>query len=721
MAALKCKMCGGDLIIEEGKSVAECDYCGIRQTVPSADNEKKMALFARAHKLRFNCEFDKASGIYESIIADFPEEAEAYWGLVLCKYGIEYVDDPATGNKVPTCHRSSFESIMEDDDFEQVMENADTMSRSVYREEAKQIEELRKSIIEVSSREEPYDIFICYKETDENGERTVDSAIAQDVYDALTQNGYRVFFSRITLEDKLGQEYEPYIFAALNSAKIMLAFGTSYDYYNAVWVKNEWSRFLQLIAKGEKKYLIPCYKNIDAYDMPKEFAKLQAQNMGTVGAIQLLLRGIENILPKKDTVGGKEQAAAQQSTPQSATVDTLLKRAYMYLEDGDWKNAEDYFNRVLDIVPENADAYLGKLMAEYKVKKESDLQYLQQRIDLSTNYKRVLNYGSDDIKQRLKSYDAIIRNRIGQKNLQLQEIENKKKEIQTEVFDADEKLQKAEAERESIQKEIDHRTGGAFAQLETKIKAKNIEIAKCNENIKKVVPVILTLIVLFAAIAILALAVLGIAVGGGRSAPDFIPSYDSAVGMVIIECIVGVLFLSFVYAYNNHSGALFFAMLLGGGCIYLLMLIICACIENGGVLNVIFKVLYNVAIGWLLGGDDVLTSATYLSAAAFSTAAFFIIAFILGCKESHTRRKSKKAMQTLLFDLGKLQGEYDRSKASLSGELAQLSARLEVAKKNCDIILSDNRSRLRKLNLEYNKLAAAANVRAEALIPQKYL
>ena len=63
----------------------------------------------------------------------------------------------------------------------------------------------------------------------------------------------RVFFSRITLEDKLGQEYEPYIFAALNSAKVMLAFGTCYDYYNAVWVKNEWSRFLQLMELGQKK------------------------------------------------------------------------------------------------------------------------------------------------------------------------------------------------------------------------------------------------------------------------------------------------------------------------------------------------------------------------------------------------------------------------------------------------------------------------------------
>ena len=155
MAIIKCKMCGGDLIIDPDSTVAECEYCGSRQTVPTADNEKKLTLFARANRLRAACEFDKAAGIYEGIVADFPEEAEAYWGLILCKYGIEYVDDPATGKKIPTCHRSSFECVLDDHNFELVMENADGMARRVYREEAKTIEELRKGIVEVSSKEEP--------------------------------------------------------------------------------------------------------------------------------------------------------------------------------------------------------------------------------------------------------------------------------------------------------------------------------------------------------------------------------------------------------------------------------------------------------------------------------------------------------------------------------------------------------------------------------------
>ncbi len=435
MAIIKCKMCGGDLILEEGSNVAECEYCGSRQTVPTADNEKKMNLFARANRLRANNEFDKASGVYESIVADFPEEAEAYWGLILCKYGIEYVDDPATGKKIPTCHRSSFDIVMDDPNFELVMENADPIARRVYREEAKQLEELRKGIIEVSSKEEPYDIFICYKETAEDGQRTLDSVLAQDVYDMLTENGYRVFFSRVTLEDKLGVEYEPYIFAALNSAKIMLAFGTDYDYYNAVWVKNEWSRFLQLIAKGEKKTLIPCYKNIDAYDMPKEFAKLQAQDLGKVGAMQDLLRGIKKILPGNRTVQ-KEQPALQPVVQQvgqtgGPSVPVLLKRGYMSLEDGQWGKAKELFDQVLNLDVENAEAYLGTVMANEYLSSIDSFQsaFVESKIKTDFNLQRARQFANEEKKAWFRVLDAerekVIKQKKEEEEIAKRELANK--------------------------------------------------------------------------------------------------------------------------------------------------------------------------------------------------------------------------------------------------------------------------------------------------------
>ena len=394
---IKCKMCGGDLRIEEGTTVAECEYCGTKQTVPNADNEKKIKLFERANRLRAACEFDKAAGVYESIVADFDTEAEAYWGLILCKFGIEYVDDPATGDKVPTCHRSSFDSVLEDPNFELVMENSDAVSRKVYRDEAKAIEELRRSIIEVSSKEEPYDVFISYKELDASGERTIDSVIAQDIYKELTNEGYRVFFSRISLESKLGVEYEPYIFAALNSARVMIVVGTDYDNFNAVWVKNEWSRYLALIASGQKKTLIPCFKNIDAYDMPREFNKLAAQDMGKVGAMQDLLRGVEKLL-------GKNEGNAAAHSDSKSAAEPLLTRAFMFLEDGNWKEADKYCEKVLDQDHENAQAYLGKLMAECCVRRKEELKDCRESFDDSSNFKKVVRFGDKQLVDELESY-----------------------------------------------------------------------------------------------------------------------------------------------------------------------------------------------------------------------------------------------------------------------------------------------------------------------------
>ena len=390
-------MCGGTLEVAEGNNIAECEFCGTKQTVPSLDDEKKITLFTRANRLRFANEFDKAAGMYESIISDFPEEAEAYWGLVLCKYGIEYVDDPLTGRKIPTCHRVSYDSVMDDENLEMALEYSDLSARSLYREEAKTIEEIRTKILEVSSTADPYDIFICYKETDFVGNRTIDSVIAQDIYDRLTEKGYKVFFSRISLEDKLGQGYEPYIFAALNSAKVMLAIGTDYEYYNAVWVKNEWSRFLKLMASDNTKYLIPCYKDLDAYDMPKEFRHLQAQDLGKVGAYQDLLRGIEKIIKPVVIIEN-----INENSDAGPRTDALTKRGYLELEAGHWDKAKEFFDQILNMDAECGDAYLGLFMTEKRIKDEVSLQqYIldpDQDLDLNSSeeWKRALRFSSNE-------------------------------------------------------------------------------------------------------------------------------------------------------------------------------------------------------------------------------------------------------------------------------------------------------------------------------------
>ena len=304
-------------------------------------------------------------------------------------------------------------SILTDEDYLAAVENApDEESRRIYQEEAARIAEIQKGILAISANEKPYDVFICYKETDENAQRTRDSQWAQDVYYGLTEQGLKVFFSRITLEDKLGQQYEPYIFAALNSAKVMVVVGSRPEYFNAVWVKNEWSRYLSLMKHDHKRLLIPCYRDMDPYDLPEELSMLQSQDMSKIGFMQDLLRGIQKVMqqPTSAPQGVRVETATVETNAPGVT--SLLKRAALFLEDGDTASAREYYDRVLDIDPECAEAYMGKVCAETGCRKESDLGALNYCVDMRGDWQKAVRFASAAQKQKYEGYMANVRARV---------------------------------------------------------------------------------------------------------------------------------------------------------------------------------------------------------------------------------------------------------------------------------------------------------------------
>lgn len=409
MSVFKCKMCGGTIEFEQGATVGVCDSCGTKQTLPRLDDDRKANLYDRANHFRRNNDFDKAMSIYEQVLNEDNTDAEAYWSLVLCRYGIEYVEDPASRKRIPTVNRAQFTSIFADEDYKSALQYADGYQKTIYEDEAKAIDEIQKGILAISQKEEPFDVFICYKETDANGRRTQDSVLANDLYHQLTEEGFKVFFSRITLEDKLGTAYEPYIFAALNSAKAMVVLGTKPEYFNAVWVKNEWSRYLALIKNGAKKMLIPAYRDMDPYDLPEEFSHLQAQDMSKLGFMQDLIRGIKKIIEadapkqtvKETVIVGANNAA---TTP-------LLERVSLFLEDGKWQDANIYCEKVLDIDPKNAEAYLGKLMVELQVRNRKQLADCAEPFDDRDNYSKVLRFGDEALEKEMRGYITHINER----------------------------------------------------------------------------------------------------------------------------------------------------------------------------------------------------------------------------------------------------------------------------------------------------------------------
>jgi uncharacterized repeat protein (TIGR02543 family) len=415
MAMYKCKMCGGDLDPKEGESVVTCPFCGTKQTIASNDSEKKTNLFNRANALRLRNEFDKALLAYQAILAEFPDEAEAYWGIVLCRYGIEYVDDPATKKKKPTMHRASFESIVQDVDYKNALAKADVVARQEYQAEAEEIATIQKNILAISQKEDPFDVFICYKESDDSGKRTKDSVLAQQIYDELTEKGYKVFFSRVTLEKKIGVLYEPYIFAALNSAKIMLVVGTKAEYFNAVWVKNEWSRFISLMSSHGDRYLIPCYGEMNAYDLPEEMLNFQAQDLSKLGFMQDLLRGIDKLMghdaPKVET---KEKTTIIQS---DVNIPSLLKRSEILIGDGNYEKADSLLEKILDNDPTNSQAYLYKLLEDLQLHRVNELEAQPKPLDDQDNFQKAYQFGDSEQKKRLDALNQAIKDRIEEERL----------------------------------------------------------------------------------------------------------------------------------------------------------------------------------------------------------------------------------------------------------------------------------------------------------------
>ena len=389
MGGLKCKMCGSNLDIGDSITVCKCEKCGTSQTVPDIEDDKELKLFERAGRLRFNCDFDKAAGIYNTITDSYTEEAEGYWGLILCKYGIEYADN-ASGKKVPVCHRISYDSVMDDEDFELVMENSDSESRAIFREEAKIIEENRKKYIQIAESEQPYDIYISYRAKDDNGDKTAVSEIAGHLYNKLTSARYRVFLSEAALKGKKQSDCEPYIYSALNSANVMLALGTSYDDYNDVWVKNEWNRYLEIAEKNKNKCLIPCYKDVDEYDIPKEFAGLKVCQLGNDDTFNNIMAEIANVVkpesvnqpaPEPEKAEPAEEIELEEiEIIEPVDINKLLDEGFSAISDKNWKEANKLFFQVLDEEPDNSKAYWGQLLVQQEctnAREMADNLYLQ--------------------------------------------------------------------------------------------------------------------------------------------------------------------------------------------------------------------------------------------------------------------------------------------------------------------------------------------------------
>ncbi len=380
MAILKCKICGNALENTGNAVTAFCGTCGVRQTLPKTMDDALKSLFNRANQLRFKNEFEKAETIYKEILEQDSGEAEAYWGIVLCRYGVKYENDFNTSEQKLNCYRVHSRSIFEDAEYLAAVDYSEPLQQNIYESEAYKIDRIQKNILGIVANEAPFDVFLCCEKPNDNNQTP--SILADEIYDQLTKEGFRVFYAPAVWKHPFNGK-EAYSLAALYSAKMMLVIGTARENFTEIWVKNEWSYYLKLMKNDPSKQLIPCYRDMDSGELPSEFSVLEARDMSKISFLVEIIREIRKMAPQKS-----EPALHSEASP-------LLRRIQLFLEDGDFKQADDLCERVLDKEPENASAYIGKLLAEFHCHSREELAERVYLIDTSKHYHKILRFGSE--------------------------------------------------------------------------------------------------------------------------------------------------------------------------------------------------------------------------------------------------------------------------------------------------------------------------------------
>lgn len=291
-----CNICGGNYVPKNGRWV--CEACGAFK--PEEINNEELTLIYRAEEEIRCTNFEDAEDTFSHVIELYPDDSEGYWGYLRAHYGIKYERD-YNGKTIPSCYNACYESFLQHPYYQKALQKADSKQKIYYEREAARIDAIREEWIKKAEQEPEYDVFLSYKDSKSGpeGNKTDDYNKVYEIYNHLTSLGYHVFFAPKSLSGKAGEKnYEPYIFRALNTTHVMIVYASKPEYLNATWVKNEWSRFLKRIERGEKAQnaLAVAFSGFNASELPRPLNTIQNFDASAFSFAPELERYVESVV-----------------------------------------------------------------------------------------------------------------------------------------------------------------------------------------------------------------------------------------------------------------------------------------------------------------------------------------------------------------------------------------------------------------------------------------
>ena len=423
-AKLACSICGGEVIAGEDGTLGTCMGCGNTLPYPKTDIKKHN----RATYLRNNYDFEKAGRIAAAIMDENNEDSAAYMNAFLCEYGIRYIR--SNSGRTPVCSIGTDGNVKENANYKKALFYAPTEAQSGYEIIAGAVESAVEAYNNAVSAEEPYDVFVLSRE----GVSADDDLEGEKLFLRFTENlGFRVFYAPETLKDKSEAEKAAITAYALENSRIMLAiFKNESDCYDG-YLNYAVNKFSLEEAKSEEKYLFPIF-NAGALSFQQLPEALVWSDIAFDYSDSEFMREISE---KVEGILKPEEAAVVPDaivTATAANKENLIKRAYMFLEDGEYDTADTYFDKILDIDIEDSRAYIGKLLASCKLKSEDEIPNLPQTVTDDKNFIKALRFATPEQKARYEALNGAI----------VERIESEKKRIAEEH-------QRLKAEREELE------------------------------------------------------------------------------------------------------------------------------------------------------------------------------------------------------------------------------------------------------------------------------
>ena len=370
-----CKTCGadlGELAAKAENGVVKCVYCDSVWTIVKKTTDKTAADFIAMgeHELDV-CRFEEAYMAFRRASELDPKEPQAFWGMALAEFKVQYVKDEVNNHLQPICHEIITKNFLENANYLKALELATPEQKEAYVFKGKEIETIKKEFIRLNNSGTEYDCFICVKVTEiHTDKKTDDYERAREIYYYLKDKGYKPFFSELSLRGEMGADYEAHILYALNKSKCMLLICENEEYLRTPWVKNEYTRFLKMIADEEKaaNAITFIFNGTPIERLPGRGGKLQGIDYADRNADEYIARYVEKLVASMsgDLSAPANAPDGDDKSDTGVDLEKLLKKAQVLSLRRKYDEAMEIYESLAEEYFDCIDVYIGILRVHSK-------------------------------------------------------------------------------------------------------------------------------------------------------------------------------------------------------------------------------------------------------------------------------------------------------------------------------------------------------------------